>query len=105
MWQSKCFSTGVMKAKYEHDTASQLLHASTLESPTAECSLNRLRSRYSSKLRITFSLILFLISTAPAWAQNALADSAPVPSADLSSRQYLLGDWGGARSTLAEKGV
>src|SRR5215510_13031312 len=105
MWQSKCFSTAVMKTKYEHGTASPLLQASTPERPIPGCSPKRLRSRYSSKLRITFGLILFLISTAPAWAQNALPDSTPAPSADLSSRKYLLGDWGGARSTLAEEGV
>src|SRR4029453_1261196 len=105
MWQSKCSSTVVMKIKYAHETNYLSPQADTTARPITECSPNRPSSCHSWKLRFTFSLLLFLIATAPAGAQNALPESAPAPSADLSSRKYLLGDWGGARSTLAEKGV
>ena len=105
MWQSKCSSTVAMKIKYAHQTNYLFPQADAAARPVTECSPKRLRSRHSWKLRFAFSLLLFLIVNAPAWAQNALPESAPAPSADLSSRTYLFGDWGGARSTLAEKGI
>lgn len=57
------------------------------------------------RLTFTFALALSMASIAPAWAQNALNGGPPPPSADLLSRNYLLGDWGGERSALAEKGI
>src|SRR6516165_12376461 len=71
-----------MKSKYLNDTKCLLLQT-----------------------RFTFTLILVLISTAPLWAQNALPRDPQPSSARLSSRNYALGDWGGERSALAEKGI
>jgi len=68
-------------------------------------SLQRRTSCYSPRLRFVFSLILFFMSTAPAWAQNAVPGDPPASAAEFLSRQYLLGDWGGERSALAEKGI
>lgn len=56
------------------------------------------------RLTFTFALALSLASIGPAWAQNS-APGDPPPSADLLSRDYLLGDWGGERTALAEKGI
>jgi carbohydrate-selective porin OprB len=50
-------------------------------------------------------VIVSVIITASAWGQNALPPGPPAPSSGIFSRQYLLGDWGGARSALAEKGI
>jgi hypothetical protein len=41
----------------------------------------------------------------PVWAQNSVAPESVSPSSEIKSRQYLLGDWGGERSALAEKGI
>ncbi len=50
--------------------------------------------------------ILLLMLIVPVWAQT----QAPAPNAgglpvDSPARQYLLGDWGGARTELAQKGI
>ena len=60
---------------------------------------------YLKRLTFTFALALSLASIAPAWAQNALTGDPPAPPADLFSRKYLLGDWGGERTALTEKGI
>lgn len=62
---------------------------------------------YSQRLTFVLALALFLASLAPAWAQTAAlaGDPPPAPSGDLLARKYLLGDWGGQRSALEEKGV
>ena len=57
-------------------------------------------ARQGAKL---FSLLLFCLG--PARAQNALFTEDAPPPADISSRPYLLGNWGGARSKLEEKGI
>jgi len=56
---------------------------------------------------ILLSFILLLLLGAPSEAQNAqpTEDNASTPPPELSSRQYLFGDWGGERSALAEKGI
>src|SRR5262245_3962545 len=60
---------------------------------------------YLHRLIFTFALALSLALIAPAWAQDAPTGDPPPPSGDLGSRRYLLGDWGGERSALAEKGI
>jgi porin len=49
--------------------------------------------------------ILLLMLGASAEAQSALPSDTSAASPELSSRQYLFGDWGGERSALAEKGI
>ena len=56
------------------------------------------------RLTFTFALALSLASIGPASAQNGVPGDPP-PSAGLLSRNYLLGDWGGERTALAEKGI
>jgi porin len=102
-WQSKCFSTGIMKSEHLYKAICSSLHTTYAKANVA--SLRRLSSPYLLRLRFTFTLILLLISAAPMRAQNALAEDPQPPPAELSSRKYALGDWGGARSTLEEKGI
>jgi porin len=47
---------------------------------------------------------LFALFVAPLWAQNAAAQDSN-QSLFSPTRQYLFGDWGGARTNLAEKGI
>jgi porin len=54
---------------------------------------------------ILLCFILLLMLGASAEAQSALPSDSGTPSPELSSRQYLFGDWGGERSALAEKGI
>ena len=52
------------------------------------------------------ALVLLIIGIVPLVAQtNATAPDVGSTSFEIPSRQYLLGDWGGKRSKLAEKGV
>jgi carbohydrate-selective porin OprB len=55
--------------------------------------------------RILFGLVLSLMSVGPVCGQNAIVPDASGSSLENSSRQYLLGDWGGERTKLAEKGI
>lgn len=104
-WQGKCFSTGTMKGKYPHKATRPLLQANSRSSRNVTQSLARISSRYSDTLRLALALILCLIPATAAWAQNALPADPQPSSPGLFSRKYALGDWGGARSTLEEKGV
>jgi porin len=54
---------------------------------------------------ILLCFVLLLTLGASAEAQSALPSDSGTPSPELSSRQYLFGDWGGERSALAEKGI
>src|SRR5215475_15652994 len=54
--------------------------------------------------RLLLFFILTLVAIAPTAAQSALASDPPEPKG-FSSRPYLLGDWGGERTALAEKGI
>ena len=54
---------------------------------------------------ILLCCILLLMSGASAEAQSAFPSNPSSSSAELSSRQYLFGDWGGERTALAEKGI
>jgi porin len=68
-------------------------------------SKTKLIPRYGRSLRV-LSLILPLMLIVPTWAQiQAPALDTDGPQLDNPARQYLLGDWGGARSSLAEKGI
>ena len=60
---------------------------------------------WAQRRNVLLCFILPLLFGASAEGQNALPSDASIPSRELSSRQYLLGDWGGARSALAEKGI
>ena len=95
----------IVKSNYLHGTFCLLLQADTCARPNAGSSLGCIRSCFSRRRRFAFTLILFLISTTRAWAQNALPKDPQPSPAELSSRKYVLGDWGGERSTLAEKGI
>jgi hypothetical protein len=55
--------------------------------------------------RFSLSLVLSLMIVVPACAQTALAPDPRTPPFEISSRQVLLGDWGGERAALAEKGI
>lgn len=94
-----------MKNESLHHTSCTLHHTKTCASANTVPSLQLHTSCYSQRLRFAFALILLLIPTAPAWAQNAVPGDPPAPPAELLSRNYLLGDWGGQRSALAEKGI
>ena len=102
--KAKCFSTGIMKSKHLHHATCSSLH-NTCARANVVCSFGCFSSRQPLRLRFTFTLILFLISAAPMRAQNALVEDPQPPPAELSSRKYALGDWGGVRSTLEEKGI
>src|ERR1700739_4355378 len=67
--------------------------------------LRRRAGCWGWKRRHLLGLILALMLIAPAWAQNATAPDPSTPFSDFKSRQYLLGDWGGERPALAEKGI
>lgn len=57
-------------------------------------------------LKLPSALVLLVLFAVPLVAQtNAAASGAGGPFPETPSRQYLLGDWGGERSKLAEKGV
>ena len=56
-----------------------LLRINICESPNAISFLEGIRSRYSRRMRFTFTLIVFLISTAPVRTQNALPED-PQPT-------------------------
>jgi len=103
-WQSKCFCPGIMKSKHLHHAIFSSLHNTCARANVAR-SFGCFSSRQPLRLRFTFTLILFLISAAQMRAQNALAGDPQPPPTELSSRKYALGHWGGARSTLEEKGV
>jgi carbohydrate-selective porin OprB len=60
---------------------------------------------WADKLIGFLFLVLPMIVVSPMWAQNALPPKSGAASPEMSSRQYLFGDWGGERSALAEKGV
>src|SRR5216683_6242207 len=60
---------------------------------------------WAQKRNILLCFILPLLWAAAAEAQDALPSNPGRPSTEFSSRQYLLGDWGGERSALAEKGI
>ena len=60
---------------------------------------------WAQQRNIVLCFILLLMSGASAAAQNALPSDVSTPSPKFSSRQYFLGDWGGERSALAEKGI
>src|SRR5690242_9356437 len=51
------------------------------------------------------TLLLLLALVAPVKAQNAVATGPGSPSPEKNTRQFLLGNWGGERTALAEKGV
>jgi porin len=55
--------------------------------------------------RAWLTLMLVLTFLAPAWAQNASSPDQNTSLFGLPSRQHLLGDWGGERTALAEKGL
>ena len=55
--------------------------------------------------RILFCLVLSLMSVGPVYGQNAIVPDASGSSFENPSRQYLLRDWGGERTKLAEKGI
>ena len=55
--------------------------------------------------RALLTLLAALIVLAPAWAQNAPSQEKSDSLFGLPSRQHLLGDWGGERTALAEKGL
>src|SRR5258708_36832689 len=54
---------------------------------------------------ILLCFILLLMLGASAAAQSALPGDPQASSTELLSRKYALGDWGGERSALAEKGI
>ncbi|HKW35982.1 MAG TPA: carbohydrate porin [Candidatus Acidoferrum sp.] len=94
-----------MKSQSEHPTRwrshQREIRANTNGSP----SQRRATLLYLQRLIVAAALALSLASITPAWAQNALPENQPAPSVDLLSRNYLLGDWGGERTALAEKGI
>ena len=94
-----------MKNESPHHTSCVLRQTKTFATANTISSSPRHTLCYLRRLRFTFILVLFLISTVPAWAQNALPGDPPASSAGLLSRNYLLGDWGGLRSRLEEKGI
>ena len=104
-WQNKCFSRIIMKNESALHTSCPLrqteIRANTNTFPSPRSST----PRYLQRLGFTFALALFLASTVPTRAQDALSGDPPAPSAELLSRNYLLGDWGGERTALAEKGI
>jgi porin len=65
-----------------------------------------LNGRKTMWMGLFLMAVTFLLSTFPLFAQEPrdTAGSAS-PEFDFASRQYLLGDWGGERRRLAEKGV
>src|SRR6266852_6038278 len=69
-------------------------HSKTKSTPLVRCSLTVL------------SLILPVTLIVPTWAQTQtpLLDTGGLAS-DGPARQYLLGDWGGLRTRLADKGI
>ena len=93
-----------MKSERLHDIIRLLLRIAYARANAAS-GLRRLPPRCARQLRFAFILIPFLLSAARMRAQDALlVDPQPSPP-ELSSRKYALGDWGGARSTLEEKGI
>ena len=60
---------------------------------------------WTARRRFSLGIILSLMLFPPVWAQNSVAPESVSPSIEIKSRQYLLGDWGGERSALAEKGI
>src|SRR5579862_3484303 len=71
------------------------------------CALSLMsRAARAERRRMLLNVILALMLIVPTWAQTqAPAVDAGAPALDSPSRQYLLGDWGGVRSRLAEKGI
>ena len=68
--------------------------------------LRRCAEASTYRPRIVLTLILSLMLAAPAVGQTyAPVQGAPTPSFRVPSRQYLLGDWGGERPELEEKGI
>jgi porin len=60
----------------------------------------------AQRRRTLLSIILPLMLIVPSWAQTQAPEvDTGDPTLNSSSRQYLLGDWGGSRSRLADKGV
>ena len=60
--------------------------------------------KFCTKPQVKIFSLLCLFAV-PVWSQNALPTAdAPQPS-NITSRRYLFGDWGGARSALEEKGI
>jgi len=60
----------------------------------------------TAAIGVVLMVSLWLLSAAPVFAQNTADTSSSIsPQLQFSSRQYMLGDWGGERSRLAEQGV
>lgn len=72
-----------------------------------ERSSGRSRARvWTRKSRELWALVLPVLLIGPMWAQLALpAFDSNIASPNLKNRQYLFGDWGGKRTSLAERGV
>jgi porin len=62
-------------------------------------------AKFWAQRRNVLLCFILLLMGASAGAQNALPSFDSTASPELSSRQYLFGDWGGERSAMAEKGI
>jgi len=94
-----------MKSESAHHT-SDLWHGTKIRATTKGVP-SRPRAALLSlqKVTLTVALALSLASITLGWAQNSLPEDPPASPVDLLSRNYLVGDWGGKRSALAEKGI
>jgi RNA polymerase sigma-70 factor, ECF subfamily len=60
----------------------------------------------TTRVGLFLMAVMFLLSTFPLFAQEpAETIGSASPGLNFASRQYMLGDWGGERTRLAEKGV
>src|SRR5262249_26081929 len=60
---------------------------------------------WTRKLQFVRFFLVTLLAALPAVAQNALTSDLQEQPTGFYSRPYLLGDWGGERTALAEKGI
>jgi porin len=81
------------------------IHAAIRRCNDAIAFLQSCSEFWAQTRNILLCFILLLMLGASAEAQSALPSDSGTPSPELSSRQYLFGDWGGERSALAEKGI
>jgi porin len=103
-------ASALLTVAMKHKNVSQHVRISISNIATHPCddTMTHLRTcahGCTQKRRHLLSLILALMLITPAWAQNATAPDPSTPFSDFKSRQYLLGDWGGERPALAEKGI
>ena len=107
MWHGKC---SVIVAMHVDSAFRKLSLPSTNTSATCGndvCpDIQRRAGGWTQQQRCLWCVVLLLILIAPAWAQIRLpAEDLDPPPFDGQSGNYLLGDWGGERTALAEKGI